>query len=96
MIKNLQTEIFSTNILCTAYNFISKLLYLLCEEINHHIQFIKKLDFMEVMNSNTKFRNNIIVKLSRELGDRALMVTTLSQKTVKSRLALSLIQLNMK
>ena len=59
-----------------------------------HIQFIKKLDFMEIMNSNTKFRNNIIIKLSRELGDRALLVTTLSQKTVKSRLALSLIQLN--
>ena len=59
-----------------------------------HIQIINKLDFMEIMNSNTKFRNNIIVKLSRELGDRALLVTTLSQKTVKSRLALSLIQLN--
>jgi len=58
------------------------------------IQYIPKSDFMILMDSNDSFRNKVIVRLSRELGERALFTTTMSQKTVRARLAVSLIQLN--
>lgn len=57
------------------------------------IRFVSRDTFMKLMESDTVFRNNMIKMLSKELGDRALFVTTMSQKTARARLAVSLIQL---
>ena len=56
-------------------------------------KFILRDTFMTLMETDSIFRNNIIKMLSKELGDRALYVTTMSQKTARARLAVSLIQL---
>ncbi len=60
---------------------------------NCEIRFILRETFMTLMETDSIFRNNIIKMLSKELGDRALYVTTMSQKTARERLAISLIQL---
>ncbi len=58
------------------------------------ICFILKNDFVKLIDSNTEFRDTIIRDLSRELGDRAVFITSLAQKSVRERLAISLLVLN--
>lgn len=57
------------------------------------ICFIGKEDFFKLMDSNTEFRNEIIRGLSKELGERAVSITDMAQKSVRERLAASLLQL---
>jgi CRP/FNR family transcriptional regulator len=46
-----------------------------------------------MMDSNTEFRNDIIKGLSKELGDRAISITEMAQKSVRERLSSCLLQL---
>ena len=46
-----------------------------------------------MMDSNSEFRNDIIKGLSKELGERAISITDMAQKSVRERLAASLLQL---
>jgi CRP/FNR family transcriptional regulator len=57
------------------------------------ICFIGKDEFFKLMDSNTEFRNDIIRGLSKELGERAVSITDMAQKSVRERLASSLLQL---
>jgi CRP-like cAMP-binding protein len=59
------------------------------EESN--ICFIGKDDFLLMMESNPILRNGIIKELSKELGDRAQFITNMAQKSVRERLAFSLL-----
>jgi CRP/FNR family transcriptional regulator len=59
------------------------------EESN--ICFIGKDDFLLMMDSNPILRNGIIKELSKELGDRAQFITNMAQKSVRERLAFSLL-----
>ncbi|MES2587706.1 MAG: Crp/Fnr family transcriptional regulator [Bacteroidota bacterium] len=62
------------------------------EESN--ICFIAKDDFLNMMNVNVTLRNAVLKELSIELGERATFITNLAQKSVRGRLAFSLIMLN--
>lgn len=55
--------------------------------------FISKDEFFKLMDSNTEFRNDIIRGLSKELGERAISITEMAQKSVRERIASSLLQL---
>jgi CRP-like cAMP-binding protein len=55
--------------------------------------FISKEEFFKMMDSNSEFRNDIIKGLSKELGERAISITDMAQKSVRERLAASLLQL---
>lgn len=55
--------------------------------------FITKEDFFKIMDSNTEFRNEIIKGLSKELGEKAVSITDMAQKSVRERIASSLLQL---
>lgn len=55
--------------------------------------FISKDDFFKMIDTNTEFRNEIIKGLSKELGERAVSITDMAQKSVKERIATSLLQL---
>lgn len=55
--------------------------------------FIGKEDFLSVIDSNTTLRNRVMQELSKELGDRAQLITNLAQKSVRERLAFSLVML---
>ncbi len=57
------------------------------------ICFISKEEFFKMMDSNSEFRNDIIKGLSKELGERAISITDMAQKSVRERLAASLLQL---
>jgi CRP/FNR family transcriptional regulator len=46
-----------------------------------------------MMDSNSEFRNDIIKGLSKELGERAVSITDMAQKSVRERLAVGLLQL---
>ena len=62
------------------------------EESN--ICFIGKEDFLLMMDSNPILRNGIIKELSKELGERAQFITNMAQKSVRERLAFSLLILS--
>jgi CRP/FNR family transcriptional regulator len=55
--------------------------------------FISKDEFFKMMDSNSEFRNEIIKGLSKELGERAVSITEMAQKSVRERLAVGLLQL---
>jgi CRP/FNR family transcriptional regulator len=46
-----------------------------------------------MIDTNTPLRNTIMKELSKELGDRAQFITNLAQKSVRERLAFTLILL---
>jgi CRP/FNR family transcriptional regulator, polysaccharide utilization system transcription regulator len=62
------------------------------EESN--ICFIGKNDFLNLVDSNPTLRNGIMQELSRELSERATFITNMAQKSVRERLASSLVLLN--
>lgn len=62
------------------------------EECN--ICFIKKDDFMNMVDTNPTLRNGIMKELSKELADRATFITNLAQKSVRERLAVALLLLD--
>lgn len=62
------------------------------EESN--ICFIRRDDFLNMMDTNQVLRNGIIKELSKELGDRALFITNMAQKSVRERLAFALLILD--
>ncbi|MBI2257301.1 MAG: Crp/Fnr family transcriptional regulator [Flavobacteriia bacterium] len=59
-----------------------------------NICFIAKEDFLNLMDVNQNLRNNILKELSLELGERAKMITNMAQKSVKDRLAFTLLILD--
>ena len=59
------------------------------EESN--ICFISKDDFLNMMDSNPVLRNGIIKELSKELADRADFITNMAQKSVRERLAFTML-----
>jgi CRP/FNR family transcriptional regulator len=59
------------------------------EECN--ICFIGKEDFLNMIDENPSLRNGIMKELSKELGDRAIFITNLAQKSVRERLAFALL-----
>ncbi len=58
------------------------------EESN--ICFIAKEDFLNMIDANPQLRDGIMKELSKELGERAIFITNLAQKTVRERLAFAL------
>jgi len=61
------------------------------EESN--ICFIGKSNFLDLVDSNPTLRNGIMKELSKELADRATFITNMAQKSVRERLAFSLLML---
>jgi len=61
------------------------------EESN--ICFIGKTDFLDLVDTNSNLRNGIMKELSKELSDRATYITNMAQKSVRERLAFSLLVL---
>jgi CRP/FNR family transcriptional regulator len=59
------------------------------EECN--ICFIGKEDFLNMIETNATLRNGIMKELSKELGDRAVFITNMAQKSVRERLAFALL-----
>jgi CRP/FNR family transcriptional regulator len=59
------------------------------EECN--ICFIGKEDFLNMIDTNVTLRNGIMKELSKELGDRAIFITNMAQKSVRERLAFALL-----
>lgn len=55
--------------------------------------FIAKDYFFKMIDTNSEFRNEIIKGLSKELGERAVSITDMAQKSVRERMAASLLQL---
>ncbi len=62
------------------------------EECN--ICFIGKSDFLDLVDTNVTLRNGIMKELSTELADRATFITNMAQKSVRERLAFSLVFLD--
>lgn len=62
------------------------------EESN--ICFIGKEEFLDMMDTNPLLRNGVMKELSKELSHRADMITSMSQKSVRERVAYSLAILN--
>lgn len=58
------------------------------------IGFIESQVFMRVIDENKSVRNAVIRELAKELGERAMYVTQLAQKTVRERLANTLLNLS--
>jgi len=56
-----------------------------------NICFISSVDFLNMLDHNTGLRNAVIRELSKELGERAVFITNLAQKTVRERLAYILV-----
>ena len=56
-----------------------------------NICFIGKEDFLQLVDENKTLKNGIMKALSSELAERATFVTKMAQKTVRERLAYSLI-----
>ncbi len=54
------------------------------------ICFIGKEEFLSIIDTNPAIRNDIIRELSKELGERAIFITNIAQKTVRERLAFAL------
>ena len=59
-----------------------------------NICFISKDDFLDMIDTNPTLRNGIMRELSKELGDRAIFITNMAQKSVRERLAAALIILD--
>jgi len=59
------------------------------EECN--ICFIAKEDFLNMIDTNPTLRNGIMKELSKELGERAIFITNMAQKSVRERLAFALL-----
>ena len=59
------------------------------EECN--ICFISKEDFLNMIDTNPILRNGIMKELSKELGERAIFLTNMAQKSVRERLAFALL-----
>ena len=59
------------------------------EECN--ICFISKENFLSMIDDNPSLRNGIMRELSKELGERAVFITNLAQKSVRERLAFALL-----
>jgi CRP/FNR family transcriptional regulator len=59
------------------------------EESN--ICFISREDFLNLMDTNPVLRNGIIKELSKELADRADFITNMAQKSVRERLAFTML-----
>lgn len=62
------------------------------EESN--ICFISKNDFLNLVDTNVNLRNGIMKELSKELAERATFITNMAQKSVRERLASSLVLLD--
>lgn len=58
------------------------------------IGFIGKPEFTQFLDGNKAVRNAVIRELAKELGERAMYVTLLAQKTVRERLAIALMRLS--
>jgi CRP/FNR family transcriptional regulator, polysaccharide utilization system transcription regulator len=58
-----------------------------------NICFVSKDDFLNMLDTNTGLRNAVLKELSKELGERAIFITNLAQKSVRERLAYSLLLL---
>lgn len=56
-----------------------------------NVCFIAKDDFLNMLDTNAGLRNGLIKELSKELGERAIFITNLAQKSVRERLAYSLL-----
>lgn len=61
------------------------------EECN--ICFISKSDFLDLVDENPRLRDDLMKELSTELTDKALFITNMAQKSVRQRLASSLVAL---
>jgi len=59
------------------------------EECN--ICLIGKEDFLNMIDTNPSLRNGIMKELSKELGDRAVFITNMAQKSVRERLAFAML-----
>jgi CRP/FNR family transcriptional regulator len=57
------------------------------------ICFIQKDDFLSLLEANPTLRNRILKEMSQELSDRAEFITNMAQKSVRQRLAFSLLLL---
>lgn len=62
------------------------------EECN--ICYIGKEDFLNMIETNSVLRNGIMKELSKELGERAVFITNMAQKSVRERLAFALLILH--
>lgn len=58
------------------------------------ICFIGKEDFLNMIETSAVLRNGIMKELSKELGERAVFITNMAQKSVRERLAFALLILN--
>lgn len=61
------------------------------EECN--ICFIRREDFLPMLDTNPIIRNGILKEISKELADRADFITNMAQKSVRQRLAFSMLVL---
>jgi len=59
-----------------------------------NVCFIPKEDFLNMIETNYLLRNNIMQALSKELNLRTKLLTNMAQKTVRERLAFTLIYLD--
>lgn len=59
-----------------------------------NICFIGKEDFLNLIDTNAVLRNGVMKELSKELGERARIIANMAQKTVRERLAFSLLLLS--
>jgi len=59
-----------------------------------NVCFIAKEDFLNMIETNYLLRNNVMQALSKELNVRTKLLTNMAQKTVRERLAFSLIYLD--
>jgi CRP/FNR family transcriptional regulator, polysaccharide utilization system transcription regulator len=57
------------------------------------IAFIARTEFVKLMDANKDLRDTVIRELAKELGERALYVTKMAQRSVRERLAMSLLEL---
>lgn len=58
-----------------------------------NICFIHKDNFLDMIDTNPSLRNGIMRELSKELGERAVFITNMAQKSVRERLAFILLVL---
>jgi CRP/FNR family transcriptional regulator, polysaccharide utilization system transcription regulator len=56
-----------------------------------NICFIHKDEFLSMIDTNPSLRNGIMRELSKELGERAVFITNMAQKSVRERLAFVLL-----
>lgn len=59
-----------------------------------NICFIGKEDFLNLIDTNAVLRNGVMKELSKELGERARIIANMAQKSVRERLAFSLLLLS--